>query len=193
MSVQPLNETECKYLLTLARTVIEQAARGESPLQIPAAPESKRLSAPGAAFVTLHTRSGNLRGCIGTLEAHRTLVEDVQDNAQAAAFRDPRFPPVSAAELSNLVVEVSVLTPPEPLAFDGPTDLIRKLRPNVDGVLIGRGWNRATFLPQVWEQLPDPEEFLAHLCNKAGLPANAWQWPDLNVSTYQVEKFTEQH
>ncbi|MBN2004269.1 MAG: AmmeMemoRadiSam system protein A [Anaerolineae bacterium] len=192
MSVQPLNDIEREYLLTLARAVIEQAARGEKPLKTPAMPDSERLRAPGAAFVTLHTSSGQLRGCIGTLEAHCSLTEDVQHNAQASAFNDPRFPPVSSAELNNLVVEVSVLTPPEPLAFDGPDDLIRKLRPNVDGVLIERGWNRATFLPQVWEQLPDPEEFLGHLCNKARLPVNAWQWPDLKVSTYQVEKFTEQ-
>jgi AmmeMemoRadiSam system protein A len=137
-------------------------------------------------------RKGDLRGCIGSLMAHRSLMEDVRHNALAAAFEDPRFSPVQVRELSNLVVEVSVLSAPEPLDFDGPDDLIRKLRPNVDGVLIERGWNRATFLPQVWEQIPDPEEFLGHLCRKAGLPANAWRWPDLQVSTYQVEMFEEE-
>ena len=85
-----------------------------------------------------------------------------------------------------------MLTAPEPLEFDGPDDLVRKLRPNVDGVLIERGWSRATFLPQVWEQIPAPEEFLGHLCRKAGLPVNAWRWPDLQVSTYQVEMFEEE-
>lgn len=192
MSIQSLNEIEGAYLLNLARTVIEQAAHGEKHFKLPDAPDSERLRAPGAAFVTLHTLSGRLRGCIGTLEAHSPLIEDVRHNAQAAAFSDPRFPPVSAAELDNLVVEVSVLTPPEPLAFDGPDDLIRKLRPNVDGVLIRRQRNGATYLPQVWEQLSDPQEFLSYLCEKAGLPANTWRSPGLEVFTYQVEKFAEQ-
>jgi len=98
---------------------------------------------------------------------------------------------VKAAELANIVIEVSVLTAPQPLDFDGPEDLIRKLRPHIDGVIIEHGWNRATFLPQVWEQLPSPEEFLSHLCYKAGLPGNAWRWPDLEVSIYQVEEFAE--
>ena len=132
-----------------------------------------------------------MRGCIGSLVAHRPLIEDVRENAIAAAFRDPRFSPVRAAELPGIVVEVSALTLPEKLDFDGPEDLLHKLRPNVDGVLIERGWNRATFLPQVWEQLPSPEEFLSNLCFKAGLPGNAWRWPDLEVSIYQVEKFEE--
>jgi len=190
MATQPLNEEERQYLLKLARTTIERAARGDKSVAL-LTPPTSRLEQPGAAFVTLHTRDGRLRGCIGSLIAHRSLIEDVQHNATAAALEDPRFSPVNTAELDNIVIEVSVLTTPEPLNFDEPDDLIRKLRPNVDGVLIERGWNRATFLPQVWEQLPSHEEFLSHLCNKAGLPANAWQWPDLKVSTYQVEEFEE--
>jgi len=190
MATQSLNEKESQYLLKLARAAVERAARGDkSAAPLPAPPP--RLEQPGAAFVTLHTRDGQLRGCIGSLIAHRSLVEDVQHNAIAAALEDPRFSPVNATELDNIVIEVSVLTAPEPLNFDGPDDLIRKLRPNVDGVLIERGWNRATFLPQVWEQLPSHEIFLSHLCNKAGLPSNAWRWPDLKVSTYQVEEFEE--
>ena len=189
MTVAPLTQEEGRYLLALARATIAEAVGAESSIALPAAPP--RLTAPGAAFVTLRTRPGDLRGCIGSLEARRPLVEDVRENAIAAAFRDPRFSPVKAAELANLVVEVSVLTAPQPLDFDGPDDLLCKLRPNVDGVLIERGWNRATFLPQVWEQLPLPEEFLGNLCYKAGLPPNAWRWPDLAVSIYQVEKFEE--
>ncbi|HOT91376.1 MAG TPA: AmmeMemoRadiSam system protein A [Anaerolineae bacterium] len=186
-----LTPEERQYLLALARETITEATTGRKPAgERPPVPP--RLKEPGAAFVTLHTRGGELRGCIGSLVAHRPLVEDVRENALAAAFRDPRFPPLSAAELKNIVIEISVLTQPQPLDFDGPDGLIRKLRPNVDGVIIEHGWNRATFLPQVWEQLPVPEEFLAHLCYKAGLPINAWRWPDLKVSIYQVEEFAEE-
>ncbi|MEJ5309899.1 MAG: AmmeMemoRadiSam system protein A [Anaerolineae bacterium] len=190
MTAAPLTQEEGHYLLALARATIAEAVGAKPSIVLPDPPP--RLKAPGAAFVTLRTRHGDLRGCIGSLEARRPLVEDVRENAIAAAFRDPRFPPVKAAELPNLTIEVSVLTKPEPLDFDGPDDLLRKLRPNIDGVLIERGWNRATFLPQVWEQLPLPEEFLANLCYKAGLPPNAWRWPDLEVSIYQVEKFEEE-
>jgi AmmeMemoRadiSam system protein A len=190
MTTAHFTPEEGHYLLALARATIAETVGAP----VPALPEPPpaRLTAPGAVFVTLRTRHGDLRGCIGSLEARRPLVEDVRENAIAAALRDPRFPPVKAAELNDLTVEVSVLTAPEPLDFDGPDDLLQKLRPNVDGVLIERGWNRATFLPQVWEQLPAPEEFLGNLCYKAGLPPNAWRWPDLEVSIYQVEKFEEE-
>lgn len=190
MTTESLTTEERHYLLTLARETIAEAA-GCKPTSEPRPPAPPRLNAPGAAFVTLHTREGELRGCIGSLIAHRPLVEDVRENALAAAFRDPRFPPLKAAELDNVVIEISVLTAPQPLDFDGPEDLIRKLRPHIDGVIIEHGWNRATFLPQVWDQLPSPEEFLSHLCYKAGLPGNAWRWPTLKVSTYQVEEFAE--
>jgi AmmeMemoRadiSam system protein A len=141
--------------------------------------------------VTL-TKDGNLRGCIGSLEARRPLIIDVRDNAVSAAFSDPRFPPVAPHELEDLHIEVSVLSPARRLPYDGPDDLIAKLRPGVDGVVIERGWHRATFLPQVWEKLPDPREFLAHLCLKAGLAVDAYRRPGLDVYTYQVEKFEEE-
>lgn len=199
MPTAPLTADERAYLLALARSTIEKAA--DAPSSVTGASVTvaldetaltPRLRAPGAAFVTLHhTRSRALRGCIGSLVAHRPLIDDVRENAVAAAFRDPRFSPVRAEELDNIVVEVSVLTPPEKLDFDGPDDLLCKLHPNVDGVLIERGWNRGTFLPQVWEQLPLPEEFMTNLCFKAGLPGNAWRWSDLDVSIYQVEEFEE--
>jgi AmmeMemoRadiSam system protein A len=188
-----LTAEEGQYLLKLARAAIERAVHGELTTPLTAEAPTPQLEAPGAAFVTLHTRHGDLRGCIGSLVARRSLVEDVHDNALAAAFSDPRFPPLAAPELPDIVVEVSVLTAPDPLDFDGPDDLIRKLRPNIDGVIIEHGWNRATFLPQVWEQLPSPEQFLSNLCYKARLPVNAWRWPDLKVSIYQVEKFEEEH
>jgi AmmeMemoRadiSam system protein A len=190
---QFLTQEEQAYLLDLARATIEAAVRsGGDPTASPTTPPTPRLEAPGAAFVTLHTRAGELRGCIGSLIARRPLVEDVRENALAAAFRDPRFPPLTEPELDDIVVEVSVLTEPVPLDYEDAEDLVRQLRPGVDGVILARGWNRGTFLPQVWEQLPAPEAFLEHLCLKAGLPPDAWRRMDLNISTYQVQKFEEE-
>lgn len=177
-------------LLKLARDTIANQVRGQRVPEVDPDTTPEDLWRDAACFVTL-TKHEQLRGCIGSLEAHQPLVLDVRDNAIGAAFRDPRFPPVSADELDDLHIEISVLSHPEPLSYDGPDDLIAKLRPNVDGVVIERGWNRATFLPQVWEKLPDPREFLQHLCLKAYLPADAYRHPGLDVYTYQVEKFEE--
>lgn len=143
----------------------------------------------GASFVTL-TIEGRLRGCIGTLEAHRELVLDVHNNALSAAFRDPRFPPLTASEYDRTRVEVSVLTPPVPFPVADEADALARLRPGVDGVILTAGRHRATFLPQVWDQLPDPAEFLAHLKRKAGLPASCWG-PDVTLATYGVRKWVE--
>jgi AmmeMemoRadiSam system protein A len=186
-----LSSVDRQYLLQLAREAIARHLRGEgpSPVDLSALPAS--LTRDGASFVTL-TEHGQLRGCIGSLEARRPLVLDVRENAVAAAFHDPRFPPVRPDELDDLQIEISVLSPPQPLSFDSPDDLIAKLRPGVDGVVIERGWNRATFLPQVWEKLPDPRQFLEHLCLKAYLPAQAYRHAGLDVYTYQVEKFEEE-
>ncbi len=186
-----LSEEERRYLLRLARESITRRLRGESPPEIEFGSISPRLAEDGASFVTL-TKWGDLRGCIGSLEPYRPLALDVRENAVAAAFRDPRFPPLSMRELDDVLIEVSVLSIPQPLPFDGPDDLLTKLRPGVDGVVIQRGWNRATFLPQVWEKLPDPRLFLEQLCLKARLPADAYRRPGLEVYTYQVEKFEEE-
>ena len=186
-----LSPEDRQYLLNLARDAIASQSRGEDPPPVDLDALPKSLSRDGASFVTL-TKHGALRGCIGSLEPRRALVLDVRDNAVAAAFRDPRFSPVRPGELDDLHVEVSVLSSPELLPYDGPDDLIAKLRPGVDGVVIERGWNRATFLPQVWEKLPDPHQFLEHLCIKAYLPADAYHSPGLDVYTYQVEKFEEE-
>jgi AmmeMemoRadiSam system protein A len=186
-----LSEEEGRFLLRLARHTIAKALQDEISPDTSLEPPTERMHQPGAAFVTLHTRAGALRGCIGSLVARRPLIEDVRTNALAAAFEDPRFPALTLAELPNILVEVSVLTSPKPLDYEDAQDLIQKLRPNVDGVLIQRGWHRATFLPQVWEQLPSPVEFLTNLCHKAGLPASAWRQGDLEVSTYRVQKFEE--
>ena len=144
-------------LLTLARNAI--AARFGLPTQ--ATDDCPALHAPGATFVTL-TQHGNLRGCIGSLEAWRPLARDVQENALAAAFRDPRFNALRADELPVTRVEVSLLTPAEPMSFTSEADALAQLRPEVDGVIFTTGQCRSTFLPQVWEQLPEPAIFMAH-------------------------------
>jgi AmmeMemoRadiSam system protein A len=177
-------------LTGLARRAIGQrlgvaVAVGETPTAEVAA----ALEAPGAAFVTL-TLGGQLRGCIGSLVAHRPLADDVADNAVAAAFRDPRFPELSVAEFEPLHVEVSVLSAPQPMVFGSQAEALAALRPGVDGVIFEAGWARSTFLPQVWEQLPEPEVFMAHLKRKAGLPAAYWG-PDVRLSRYTVTAFEE--
>lgn len=185
-----LTPEERHTLLKLARDTIEARLRRQDPPRVDLEAMPQRLVRDGASFVTL-TKAGNLRGCIGSLEARRSLAIDVQENALSAAFHDPRFPPVGSRELAELRIEVSVLSAPERLAYEGVEDLVAKLRPDVDGVVIVHGWRRATFLPQVWEKLADPHEFLEHLCLKAGLAADAYRQPGLDVYTYQVEKFEE--
>ncbi len=186
----PLSPEDRQMLLKLAHETIALATQGKKPPTINLNEVSEALRRDGASFVTL-TEHGNLRGCIGSLEARRPLILDVRENALAAAFQDPRFPPVRANEVDDLHIEISVLSTPQRLDYDGPDDLIARLRPGVDGVVIERGWNRATFLPQVWEKLPDPHEFLQHLCLKAHLPPDAYRRGDLDVYTYQVEMFEE--
>lgn len=151
--------------------------------------DSADLHQPGASFVTL-TQQGDLRGCIGSLEAWRPLAEDVRANALAAAFRDPRFPPLTADEVPNTRIEVSLLTPAEPLPCRDEADALVQLRPHIDGIILSAGRHRATFLPQVWEQLPEPAVFLAQLKRKAGLAADYWG-PDLVLQRYAVRKWQE--
>lgn len=141
-------------------------------------------------FVTLQ-KNGALRGCIGTLEPEKTLLENVQENACHAAFEDTRFSPVTLEELEDIQIEVSLLSVPEKLDYSDAQDLLARVVPFQDGVIVQKGYHRATFLPQVWEQLPDPESFLTQLCLKARLDAHAWQAGDLTVFTYQVQSFTE--
>jgi len=175
-------------LLRLAR----EAIMGRLEVSVPARGVGARLeslSRPGATFVTL--RQGEvLRGCVGSLEARRPLNEDVRENACAAAFFDPRFPSLELEELETTSIEVSLLTPPQPLAFRDEDDLIRQIRPGVDGIILGRGFARSTFLPQVWESVPSPRRFLALLRQKAGLPENC-PVTELAVSRYQVVKWAE--
>jgi AmmeMemoRadiSam system protein A len=141
-------------------------------------------------FVTLKIRN-QLRGCMGCLTPSETILEGIQRNAINAAFNDPRFPPLSASELAEAEIEVSILTNPRELVYAGGDDLLKKLRPSIDGAIISKGMARATFLPQVWEQLPRTEDFLAHLCRKAGLSPDEWKKGELGVATYQVQYFHE--
>ena len=177
-------------LLPLARSAIAHRLGLDHPAVVERA---AWLEEPGASFVTLTSGrlpGGPLRGCIGTLQAHRPLRDDVEANAVAAATRDPRFPPLSRAELEDAVVEVSVLSAPTALPVADEAELLARLRPGVDGVILSDAGHRATFLPQVWEQLPDPADFLARLRRKAGLPADYWG-RDVVVETYTVTAWQE--
>ncbi len=186
-----LTSEERRQLLQLARRAVQAAAARSEPPSIDPADYSERLLEPGAVFVTLTERSGELRGCIGTLEAHQPLVEDVIEHAAAAATQDYRFSPVMPDEVSELRIEISRLTAPQPLEYASPEELPARLRPGMDGVILRDGGHRATFLPQVWEKVCDPEEFLAHLCLKMGAPANLWRRKKMEVLIYQVEEFHE--
>lgn len=180
------HEKRGHILLPLARGSIAEALGRKFPL-----PDWREpwLDEPGASFVTL-TRDGELRGCIGSLEPHRPLRDDVRANARAAAFRDPRFPPLESHEFPHIRVEVSLLSPAEPLAVASEEEAWQVLRPHVDGVIFEYGPYRSTFLPQVWEQLPEPDRFLAHLKRKAGLPWDFWA-PGVRLSRYTVRKWKE--
>jgi AmmeMemoRadiSam system protein A len=173
-----------RMLVAIAREAIEAEPSAQyGPLEW----QEEWLRATGASFVTLRD-AGELRGCIGTVDPHRALGDDVAHNAHAAAYRDPRFPPVRTAQRAGLEVEVSVLSPRAPIAAPTEAELAAVLRPGVDGIVLEYEGHRATFLPQVWESLPDPIDFLAELRRKARLPARFWH-PRMQVSRYTVEKF----
>lgn len=188
--VDLLTPEERKLLLVVARKALNEAVHGKTfqVNQLTDVPE--KLRQPGATFVTL-TRHGELRGCIGALEPYLPLIEDVCEHAVAAGQQDFRFLPVQPDELSDIEIEISRLTQPQPLDYDSPADLLAKLKPGEDGVVLRDGFQRATFLPQVWEKLPDPAEFLNHLCQKMGAPANLWRHKKLKVMIYHVEEFHE--
>ncbi len=183
MSALPEGDLKGRVLIAIAREAIVTADEYRPPGHW----REPWLREPGASFVTLRQR-GDLRGCIGTIEAHRPLGADVAHNAYAAAYRDPRFPPLDASERAEVDIEVSVLSARTPIPAASEAQAIAQLRPHVDGVVFQYGFNQATFLPQVWESLPDPLEFLMELRLKARLPARFWH-PDVKLSRYGVEKF----
>jgi uncharacterized protein len=187
---QPLSQEEKSILLKLARQSIELAVN-QSPLpDLKLEQYSPRLREKGASFVTL-TEGGELRGCIGALEPYQPLVQDVCEHAAGAALEDYRFFPVTTDEVPGLEIEISCLTPSQRLSYTEPEELIQRLRPGIDGVVLRDGMRRATFLPQVWEKIPEPEAFLSQLCQKMGAPASLWRRKLLEVFTYQVEEFCE--
>jgi len=183
-----------EMLIALARHAIatELDLAGEMNTVVEAADinDADWLQEVAATFVTL-TMHGQLRGCIGSLHARRSLVEDVQANAVAAAFRDPRFSPLGREEFGDVNIEVSVLSPLEPIHARNENIALSKISRDTDGIVFKYGAHQATFLPQVWEQLPDPGEFMAHLKQKAGLPADFWH-PEVLLYKYQVSKYREQ-
>lgn len=185
-----LTEEEKGILLRLAREALEKGVRGEAIPPLDPARLTPALLSEGASFVTL-TLDGQLRGCIGALEPYQSLAEDVREHAVAAALHDPRFPPVTSAELPRIHIEISRLTHPHPLHYTDADDLLSRLKPGFDGVILRDGFRRATFLPQVWAQLPQKETFLNHLCLKMGASPDLWRKKHIDVEIYQVEEFHE--
>lgn len=174
-----------KILLNIARDSIVHGLTARRPKIPEGSSLPLELREKRAAFVTLNLY-GRLRGCIGTLEAHRPLAEDVAANAFAAAFEDPRFDPLSEPELDKLEIHLSILSVPEEITFESEEDLLRQIRPGVDGLIMQEGFRRGTFLPSVWEQLPDRRDFMRHLKLKTGLPAGYWSG-SLRVFRYTAE------
>ncbi len=196
LSHSKLTEEQGQILVSLARQTLATHFR-RPPSEGKGAELESRLQgaefqASCGVFVTLKIGE-QLRGCIGCLTGRGPLAAGVRDNAIHAALHDPRFAPLSDEELDRVVIEVSVLTPPQSLDYEDGEDLLRKLRPGVDGVTIRKHMASATFLPQVWDQLPKKEDFLTHLCRKAGLPDNGWRKDGLEVETYQVQFFEEKN
>jgi AmmeMemoRadiSam system protein A len=190
MEKNELTVEDRRFLLKLARDSITRATAQKPLPDFDLASLSPDLKKAGASFVTL-TTGGRLRGCIGALEAYQPLAEDVREHAAAAAMEDYRFPPVQPGEVASLHIEISRLTPAHPLEYADTEDLLAKIHPGVDGIILRDGGRRATFLPQVWEQVPDKEEFLSRLCMKMGSSANLWRTKKLGVLIYQVEEFHE--
>jgi hypothetical protein len=187
-----LTHQQGQVLVRVARQQIEQHL-GIQPVQPVTAEElaDPVLQQQRGVFVTLHKKM-DLRGCIGSLAAMESIVEGVRRHALNAAFHDHRFNPLTASELPALHVEISVLTDPQPLPYGSASHLLQVLRPGIDGVILnGPGGASATFLPQVWQQLSDSEQFLGHLCRKAGLAEEAWRSGRLQILTYQVQSFEE--
>ncbi|MEQ9490780.1 MAG: AmmeMemoRadiSam system protein A [Alphaproteobacteria bacterium] len=178
-------ERHGKDLVKLIVRAIDYGLVKDAPPKVAVNTFAKELQVKRATFVTLE-KGGELRGCIGTIVANRPLVEDVVENAFRAAFKDPRFPPVTEDEKPDLSFSLSVLSPMSEMRFDGEADFLDQLRPLIDGVLIEDGGKRAVFLPQVWEQLPEKQDFLNHLRKKAGLPPDHWS------DTMQAWRFTVQ-
>jgi AmmeMemoRadiSam system protein A len=185
-----LSAADKQRLLQLARAAVEAFVRGEPKPIIEAETLPPALLEPSACFVTLFYR-GRLRGCLGGLEAEQPLYLEVCQRARQVCEADDRFLPVQPEELPYLEIEISVLSAPEPLPYERPTDLPRVLRPGVDGLILGAGRHRATFLPQVWERVPNPEQFVSLLCEKMGASPDAWRRHHFEAARYTAVSFYE--
>jgi AmmeMemoRadiSam system protein A len=185
MQSDRLNDAQRDGLLQTARRSIEHGLAHGTPLTVQCSGIDPALAVRRASFVTLEKRQ-TLRGCIGSIEAYRPLLEDVAHNAFAAAFEDPRFAPVTADEWPELTLSLSLLTQPRPFPVKDRQDLLNQLRPGVDGLILREGRRSATFLPSVWESLATPELFVSHLLVKGGWPADYWS-DRLEVSRYETE------
>jgi AmmeMemoRadiSam system protein A len=185
-----LTDQEGKYLIEVARKTIEQELSGVKAENNEGEMVSPKFSEKRGTFVTLIIHK-NLRGCIGYITPPGTILEGIKQNAISAAFSDTRFNPLSKKEWGDVKIEISILTSPTPLDYSDADDLLKKIRPDIDGVIIRKGYYNATFLPQVWEQVPDKKEFFTHLCLKAGMDGNEWKKGKLEVYTYQVQAFEE--
>lgn len=185
MVLMLLNEKQQKLLHDLAMASIEHGLRTGRPFSVDLSDFEVALTENRATFVTLE-HHGQLRGCIGQLQAIRPLVEDVSENAYAAAFCDPRFPALRESERSDIELYLSILGPLESLTFYSESDLLSQIRPGIDGLILQEGGRRGTFLPSVWKQLPDKIQFLQNLKQKAGLPATYWS-NTLKVSRYTTD------
>ena len=189
---EKISEKDGSLLLKLAReNILGKFGKENEPIgSLKTKVSSQVLKEKRGTFVTLH-KKGDLRGCIGNIDPVKTILQGVMDNARHAAFNDSRFSPLSYKELKDTLIEVSILTHPEKLDYTDAKDLIAKIRPHIDGVIIEKQYKSATFLPQVWKQLKDPKKFLTQLCMKAGLSSDEWKSCELGVSTYQVQLFEE--
>ncbi len=174
-------------LLQVADASIRHGLLHSKPMQVNPKNHLDSLQSIRASFVTLQ-KQGDLRGCIGHLDAFQPLVVDIAENAYAAAFQDPRFPPLSNSEIDSLEIHISILTPAQPMVFSSEEELIAQLHPGQDGLILQDGNNKGTFLPSVWESLPQPEEFIKHLKLKAGLPITHWS-KNLKIFRYTTESF----
>lgn len=183
-----LSDEARRILRDVARQSIAHGVERGGPLQISLEEYPPELQEIRACFVTLHL-GGMLRGCIGSLEAHRPLVLDVAHMAFSAAFSDPRFSPVRKEELEDLEISISVLSPQEQISFDSEEDLLQKIRPGIDGLVIKEDFFSGTLLPSVWESIPDPKEFLRTLKMKANLPPNHWS-DTVQIFRYTTESFS---
>ncbi len=180
-----LDRANARLLIDVARRAIEHAVTTGTILAIEPSAYPECLRADGATFVTVE-RNGDLLGCIGTLTPRMSIVQDVANNAHGAVLHDPRCPILSPSDVTDLDLHISILSEPDPIEFDSEEDLVAQLRPGVDGLLLEERFHRGTFLPSVWESLPDPRDFVAHLKVKAGLPPTYWS-PSIRVSRYTTD------